>query len=714
MTYQLGIDLGTAYTAAAVYRDGRAVVVTLGDRAPSVPSAIFLKEDETILTGDAASRRAMSEPERIAREFKRRVGDPTPILLAGTPYSAEALMAKLLRWVVDKVTELEGEAPDQVTVSHPANWGPYKKDLLDQAIRMADIEHATTITEPEAAAIFYASNARVEVGSVVAVYDLGGGTFDAAVLRKTDGGWEILGQPEGVERLGGIDFDQAVFAHVRSALEGKIEELDLDDRAAISAVARLRDDCVAAKEALSSDTDATITVLLPNVSTEVRINRAELEALIRPTLHDTIGALRRALRSAGIEPADVTAVLLVGGSSRIPLVSQLVSAELGRPVAVDAHPKHAVALGAALTAGGADHDAAPIIVAPAESEPESPPPPATPLPPPPPVLTSAKKHRRAPAIALAVLLVAAGVGAFLLLGADDDGGGDSTTTTIAAGENDASDPPVALIDGITRESRESGDRYVLTLRPVDFRAVDNGAEAVDEFEVHLFWNTTDPVDAFGTDGDGAQHFRVWQEPATAEGVVDTDFFDVASRPAGASEACTVLATSLDGVPDFEDDGEPDYHVACAPLPAVATPATTVGTPMTLASSEMITIDEIKADEDGEIWIISWTQETAEISGKGHHLHFYFAGANVPPARATASAPDPIPWHEFDPEGGGMRGTVDDAGHGSSRDEAFTISAKPDGAFRICVVVVTEVHTMLDADGDSKPDGQSCRPVPAIG
>src|SRR5690606_28090011 len=141
-------------------------------------------------------------------------------------------------------------------------------------------------------------------------------------------GFEILGQPEGIERLGGIDFDAAVFNHVTKALGGKLDELDEDDPATIAAVARLREECVEAKEALSSDTDASIPVLLPNIATEVRLTRAELEAMVRPALHSTIEALRRALRSADVTPEQLHSVLLVGGSSRMPLVAQLVGAEL--------------------------------------------------------------------------------------------------------------------------------------------------------------------------------------------------------------------------------------------------------------------------------------------------------------------------------------------------------------------------------------------------
>jgi len=358
--YALGIDLGTTFTAAAVWRDGHAETATLGSRSAAIPSVVLLREDETFLTGEGASRRGMTEPHRVAREFKRRMGDTTPILLAGVPYSAEALMARLLRAVVDEISAREGGPPDRICISHPANWGPYKTDLLLQAVRLANIpEPVSFTTEPEAAAIYYAQQQRVEPGAIVAVYDLGGGTFDAAVLRKTATGFEILGRPEGIERLGGIDFDAAVFNHVARALGGKLEELDEDDPTTIAAVARLREECVEAKEALSSDTDVSIPVLLPNIATEVRLTRAELEAMVRPALHDSIEALKRALRSANVTPEQLHSVLLVGGSSRMPIVAQLVGAELGRPVAVDAHPKHAVALGAAWLASGALSAAAP-------------------------------------------------------------------------------------------------------------------------------------------------------------------------------------------------------------------------------------------------------------------------------------------------------------------------------------------------------------------
>lgn len=352
MTYDVGVDLGTTYTAAAVARGGEARMFPLGSRASAIPSVVLLRSDGTVLTGEAAERRAVTEPERVAREFKRRLGDSTPILVAGSPYSAEALSGRLLRSVLDEVTRREGTSPRYVAVAHPANWGPYKLDLLSQGIRLAglDAQQVGLISEPVAAAVSYATAERIEPGELVGVYDLGGGTFDAAILRRTAEGFEVVGRPEGIERLGGIDFDAAVLGHVSRSLGGALEDLDPDDPAAMAAVARLRADAVDGKEALSADTDITIPVLLPNIQTEVRLTRTEFEQLIRPSLVDSLDAMQRAFRTAGLDANDVSKVLLVGGSSRIPLVGQMVASELGRPVAVDAHPKHAIALGASLAA----------------------------------------------------------------------------------------------------------------------------------------------------------------------------------------------------------------------------------------------------------------------------------------------------------------------------------------------------------------------------
>ncbi|MCO1661197.1 Hsp70 family protein, partial [Pseudonocardia humida] len=356
MSYQLGIDLGTTYTAAAVCRssDRRWVepeVVTLGTRNATVPSVLFLAPDGGVVVGEAAERRALTDSDRVVREFKRRIGDPTPIVVGGRPWAPEELSARLVRWVVDRVAEREGGPAVSIAVTHPASWGVHKKELLARALGGQGLT-VTFLAEPQAAALHYAAAERVAPGSTIAVYDLGGGTFDAAVVRKGDSGasgFGLLGRPEGLERLGGIDFDEAVFEHVVQGMPQAFAGLDDTDPEVLAAVARVRRDCTEAKEALSSDTEVSIPVMLPGARGSVRLHRSEFEALIRPRVEETVTALRAAIVSAGTSPDDLTAVLLVGGSSRIPLVGQLVSEQLGRPVAVDADPKNAIAKGAALS-----------------------------------------------------------------------------------------------------------------------------------------------------------------------------------------------------------------------------------------------------------------------------------------------------------------------------------------------------------------------------
>ncbi|MEM9613059.1 MAG: Hsp70 family protein, partial [Actinomycetota bacterium] len=344
------MDLGTTWTAAATWRDDRATIVSLGQRRAAIPSVAVLRDDGEFLVGDAAARRAVAEPERVAREFKRRIGDTTPLIVGGTPRTPESLTAHLLRFVVDQVSALEGSPPAQLAVAHPANWGDFKIDLLRRIIAEAghDPGACLLITEPEAAAITYATEARVPLGKRVCVYDLGGGTFDTTVVERTDSGFRILGRPQGIERLGGVDFDAALFAYVTERLGDALAELDPGDPTALSALARLRLDCTDAKEALSADVSATVPVFLPSIQTEIRITRSEFEGLIRPVLADTIETTRRAIASADLEPSDIERVLLVGGSSRIPLVSQLVQNELNVQTAIDSHPKHAIALGTAI------------------------------------------------------------------------------------------------------------------------------------------------------------------------------------------------------------------------------------------------------------------------------------------------------------------------------------------------------------------------------
>ncbi len=570
MGYVLGVDLGTSYSAAAIDEGGRTEIVQLGSRAAVIPSVVVLRADGEVLTGEAAERRAQTEPARTAREFKRRLGDPTPMILGGTPYGAESVTALLLRAIVERVGEQRGEPPLLVAITHPASYGPYKLDLLQQAVRQADVGDPLFLSEPEAAALHYAAQERIETGTVVAVYDFGGGTFDASVLRKTAEGFELLGQPEGLDRLGGIDFDEAIFQHVVSALREQGHGLDPADATALF---RVREECREAKEALSADSEAVVPVALPGIHTQVRITRSEFEAIVAPRIRETVAALERSVRSAGLELADVDRVLLVGGTSRIPLVGALIRELTGRPIAIDAHPKHAVALGAAAEARRRLQAASSTEAAPAASAPPSPPVAA-----PPTALAGAPDRNVASSpgaarpsaaaggigrtallagLGIFALLVAAGGASLLFLGRDGDDTGQAkddvtgistapaATLTPSAATSVAPSPTATIAPGTSRITgiELSGNQYSVKFETGGF------TPALPGQHVHFFFNTVPPGQA-GVPGSGPWFVYGGGSPFTGYGLSD--------RPAAATEMCILVAN-------------PDHSVIqgtgnCFPLP----------------------------------------------------------------------------------------------------------------------------------------------------
>lgn len=419
MPYAVGIDLGTTFTSAAV---GDATGTRMVPLSPEivVPSLAYHAPDGTLLTGAAAASAAV-DPARLGRGFKRRLGDPTPLMLGGAAYSPSALMAAQLRAVLDQVTAAMGEPPASVMLSCPAIWGPYRREQFAEVPRLADVGDVTMITEPEAAATHYSRERALGEGEVVAVYDLGGGTLDTTVLRIRSDGMEILGTPEGIEHLGGMDFDDALLAHLDERLDGAITRLDPADPAAAAALADIRALCVRAKIDLSTEPDVTLNVPLPTGAREVTITRLEFNAVIRPSVELTVAALRRTVASAGLQDDDLSAVLLAGGSSRVPLVTQLVFEAFDKPVRVAHHPKFTVALGAATVAARAlaAPPVAPVVELPAPRTPR-------------------KRRWLVPTSAAVVAVVAALVVSLVLAGADDGHAvnpaanrSDATTTTEA-------------------------------------------------------------------------------------------------------------------------------------------------------------------------------------------------------------------------------------------------------------------------------------------
>jgi actin-like ATPase involved in cell morphogenesis len=559
VTYHLGIDIGTTYTAAATAataEGGRAEPVRLGSRGTKVPSVAAI-DGTDLVVGEPAERIGASDPSALAREFKRRVGDPTPILLAGSPVAAELLMARLASWVVAEASRQRGAPPGSVTATHPANWGEFKLDLFRQALRHVGVTVHGFVPEPVAAATAYASQRDLADGDLLAVYDLGGGTFDAAVVQAAGGAFRIVGRPGGVERLGGMDFDYAVFHHVLDAIGVDPEAVDPDepsDPATALAMARLHAACVAAKEALSVETEVTVPVVLPDRHTELRLGRADLEGMVRPGLTETVAVLHRTVTDAGVAVDDLRAVLLVGGSSRIPLVSELVREEMRRPVVVDAHPKDTISIGAAL----ATRTSAAAAEPPSPSSPPSPAPAPAPVP----------RRRRRVALAGGVVLAVAAAALALVIGGggdDDETGGStgseaeagaSSTTTNPADGPEPTVPPdpeleAALVglddlpDGWSEAEESTGDGG----ETGPLLCGTEGAEGVPSPSDATGWAAAafERTEPFGWLGHEIIHY-----PSD----VAADFVDQAVASAGACEAWTEEAGGT--------DGQPGAHITSVP------------------------------------------------------------------------------------------------------------------------------------------------------
>ncbi|MEJ8281763.1 Hsp70 family protein [Pseudonocardia spirodelae] len=347
MSYLLGIDLGATSVTAAVLRTGGAaepVRLSGHDDGHTLPAVLVATPGGDLLCGEAARRRAPAEPDRVARGFLDRVGDPTPLSLGGFAFAAEDLCARLVRVLVDEVSTRHGGPPSRIGVTCPVGWGRHKRDLLAAALRRRGLT-VSLVTAPQAVALAHRTVAPGR--GPLAVVDLGGNGTTATVLAPSAPG--VL--PEAVGRTvtcraGGADVDDALFAFVRAsspATAAAFDGLDTEDPRTVAALTTLRDECRAAKQLLSRETVATVRVDVPGLRTAVRVHRSDLDELARPLLEPVAE-----LVADVVEATPEAEVLLAGGAARMPVAVQAVSAALGRPVAVAADPVADAARGAAL------------------------------------------------------------------------------------------------------------------------------------------------------------------------------------------------------------------------------------------------------------------------------------------------------------------------------------------------------------------------------
>ncbi len=362
MTYSLGVDLGTTTSAAALRRGSRLEVCALGDLTATMPSVALERADGSLLVGEAAADRALYDTTLVARHITAHLDDDEPIVLDGRPHDPARLTQALLEAVIDRVRRLHGDRPHAVVLTYPLFPPGGSPSLLDR-VGEATVGGALLIPHPVAAVAKLAHDVDIAVGTTVAVLDLGGGTFEATIVRRTGDGFDVVGPPGGLADLGGVEFDDAVFARVDAELGHALQTVPSDDVEGMAALRRLRVACRAAKEWLSTSPDTTVEVALPHLSTWVPIRRVDLESDIRPSLMAAVDVVAQTIAASELAPADVHVALLVGGSSHIPLFGELVASRLGLPLVADPFPELTVALGAALFGSDGPTPPPPPVVA---------------------------------------------------------------------------------------------------------------------------------------------------------------------------------------------------------------------------------------------------------------------------------------------------------------------------------------------------------------
>ncbi|RZQ60460.1 Hsp70 family protein [Amycolatopsis suaedae] len=348
MTHVLGIDLGSTRTTAAVCgRTGRASwsaprVAPLDGDARWVETVLHLAGDGSVVLGRQAARQAALEPEWAGRGFTDRVGDPVPLLLGDTAYTGEVLTATLAGWVADQVAATLGGPAEKVVLTCPPGWGPHRRRALHGALEAAGLPGVLLLPAPVAAAEAHDVDNPGEPGEVLVVCRIGGCYVDTAVVRRTAAGFDLLAHARDAGGMAGSRLDDLLAAHVLAGIDAAPP--DPDDPDSRAAMALLRASCTRAKERLSVAPDATVE-LPDGTGQQARITRSDFDHLAAPVLR---AAVARCARIAAPVPAgELSAVLLAGGTARVPLLTALAEEAFDVPVVVDPDPGSALARGAA-------------------------------------------------------------------------------------------------------------------------------------------------------------------------------------------------------------------------------------------------------------------------------------------------------------------------------------------------------------------------------
>ena len=347
----LGIDLGTTNSCMAIIEGGRATIIANAEGGRTTPSVVaFTKEGER-LVGTVAKRQAITNPNRTIQSIKRKMGTSEKITIEGKGYTPQEISAMILQKLKLDAEEYLGEKIAKAVITVPAYFNDAQRQATKDAGAIAGLEVLRIINEPTASALAYGIDKEGE--STVLVYDLGGGTFDVSILQLGDGVFEVK-STAGNNRLGGDDFDNLVVDYLIDEFKKK-EGADL--RKDPVAMQRLRDAAENAKIELSTVQKTTIN--LPYITTtesgpkflDIDLSRAKFESLIADLVDSTLGPVRQALADAKLSADDIDHVLLVGGSTRVPLVQETIKKVLKKEPDKGINPDECVALGAAIQAG---------------------------------------------------------------------------------------------------------------------------------------------------------------------------------------------------------------------------------------------------------------------------------------------------------------------------------------------------------------------------
>ena len=361
MSKIIGIDLGTTNSCVAIYEGGEAKVITNPEGARTTPSVVAFKNGD-IIVGQKAKNQMVTNKDTIS-SIKRKMGTSEKVEANGKKYTPEEISAMILGDLKKTAEEYLGEKVTRAVITVPAYFNDSQRQATKNAGKIAGLEVERIINEPTAAALAYGLDKQDKMQTVL-VYDLGGGTFDVSILELGDGVFEVKAT-SGNNKLGGDDFDERIMDWMVKEFK---KESGIDLSSDKMAMQRVKDAAEKAKKDLSGMTNTEIS--LPFISQgedgpihlNMSLTRAKFEDLISDLVESTTEPVRKALKDAGLKPKDIDKVLLVGGSTRVPCVQELVKKELGKEPSKEVNPDEVVAMGASIQGGVLTGDVNDIVL----------------------------------------------------------------------------------------------------------------------------------------------------------------------------------------------------------------------------------------------------------------------------------------------------------------------------------------------------------------